>query len=845
MMNKISPRTYGIATRLLLVSVAVHCGIFYQEQSFAKEIYSRNLLELDNPSYKNVDLSAFNSGTQLPGNYRVDVVINNELIETVSLDFVLTETNNGQSSLQPCLSIDKLKQYGIKTQLYPGLKSSACANLSAIPQAAAIFKFNAQRLELTIPQAAMSRSARGAVSSEQYDEGISSLLLNYSVNGASNLGDKNNNNTQYANLRPGINIGPWRLRNYTTWNRDELGNTKWDTIYSYAQRNIVKMKAILTLGDSSSPSDIFESVPFRGIQIATDEDMLPESLRGYAPIVRGIARTNAQVVIRQNGYVVYDSYVPPGPFEINDLYPTGSGGDLDVTIKEANGSEQHMLVPYASVPMLQREGQMKYSLTGGQYRSYDHSVEKTEFIQGTIIYGLPYGLTAYSGMQGSDNYSSIALGTGVNMGLLGALSADVTQSDAIPQSRERVTGQSWRVRYSKNLSDIGTYFALAGYRYSTGGFRTLNEVMDSYRDTPASNIPDRKRNRAELSVSQRLWAGAGSLSVNAVSEDYWDSNDTMRSYGIGYNNSWKNINYSLNYTHNSNVVTASGGHIDRGESLFSLNVSIPLDMWMPNTWATYNTNHSTDGYTTHNVGLNGSALANRFNWNVQQGITSQGDGNNTTNLNGTYRGSYGELSGGYSYDGDLQRFNYGISGGVIAHTNGITFGQQLGETVALIKIPEAEGVDITNQSGVSTDFRGYAILPYLTPYRINNILINTETLKDDIELPKNQKIVVPTRGAVVRAEFAALTGNRVLITLLKEDKTPVPFGATVTNENIQSTESNIVGDGGEVFMSGLAQKGSLLVRWGNGLDQRCVVDYNLPQSKPASGVQTLNAICHR
>jgi outer membrane usher protein len=68
----------------------------------------------------------------------------------------------------------------------------------------------------------------------------------------------------------------------------------------------------MTLGDSSTDADVFEGVPFRGAMLASDDDMLPESLRGYAPVVRGIARTNAQVIIRQNGYEIYQTYVAPG-----------------------------------------------------------------------------------------------------------------------------------------------------------------------------------------------------------------------------------------------------------------------------------------------------------------------------------------------------------------------------------------------------------------------------------------------------------------------------------------------------------------------------------------------------
>ncbi|WP_409335312.1 fimbria/pilus outer membrane usher protein, partial [Escherichia coli] len=34
--------------------------------------------------------------------------------------------------------------------------------------------------------------------------------------------------------------------------------------------------------------------------------------------------------IKQNGYVIYQTYMPPGPFEISDLNPTSSAGDLEV-----------------------------------------------------------------------------------------------------------------------------------------------------------------------------------------------------------------------------------------------------------------------------------------------------------------------------------------------------------------------------------------------------------------------------------------------------------------------------------------------------------------------------------
>ncbi|VTR59827.1 Outer membrane usher protein fimD precursor [Serratia fonticola] len=341
----------------------------------------------------------------------------------------------------------------------------------------------------------------------------------------------------------------------------------------------------------------------------------------------------------------------------------GGSGDLLVTIKEADGSEQQLVVPFASLPVLQREGRLKYAVTGGQYRSYDSSVDATTFGQGSAIYGLPHGFTAYGGSQFANPYRSLALGVGKNLGDFGAFSADVTQAWSTMQDRTEQDGQSWRLRYSKNIVQTGTNFAIAGYRYSTDGYYSLQEVLDTYRDQNSQTLVERRRNRSEVTMSQNLWEGAGSLSLSWVSEDYWNSDRTLRSIGAGYNNSWNGISYGLNYSYNENSTVnggASGRVYDRDQVL-AFNVSVPLSRWLGNTYASYNLNTSQKGGTTNTVGVNGSALAgNNLNWSAQQGYGSQGVGN-SGNLNANYRGTYAEVSSGYAYDSNSQRLNYGAA----------------------------------------------------------------------------------------------------------------------------------------------------------------------------------------
>ncbi|MEQ5113107.1 fimbria/pilus outer membrane usher protein [Providencia vermicola] len=806
-----------------------------------KTYFDPDFLEL--PNKEAVDLSQFENNQQLAGSYYVDIYVNTNLIGAKSLKF----DKNSDNKLAPCLTLDDLKSFDIKIADYPELNNSQnnCVNLSAIPDAKSDFDFDSQRLYLSIPQIALAKNPRGYVDLADIDNGITALLLNYSYSGSKNTDRKGGEDTtsNYVNLRPGINIGAWRLRNYTTWSNSSGQSNKWDTIYTYASRGINSLKSQLILGDSTSPSQVFDSVPFRGAQLATDDDMYPESLRGYAPVVRGIARSNAQITIRQNGYTIYQTDVAAGPFEISDLYPTGSSGDLHVTIKESNGSEQVQIVPFASLPVLQREGYLAYSATAGEYRSYDSNVDKTKFGQFTLIYGLPHGVTAYGGSQLSEDYQSYSVGAGQNLGRFGAVSIDVTQSYAKLRSDIKERGQSYRFRYNKNLNDIGTNIALAGYRYSTEGFYSLSEVFDTFRDTNYVPEIERRRNRGEITLSQNLGDTYGSISAGYVNEDYWNSDRKTQSATLGYNNSWQGISYGLNYTYNKNTSSYSYTTGTKNQSdedhLFTFSVNIPFSLFDDTAYINFVSNHSSRDSSTGSMGVSASQLNNRLNWSMQQGFTNQETGT-TGNLNASYKGQYGEVSGGSGYSKDNYNLYYGVNGSLVAHSNGLVLGQQLGETAALVEIPNAGDVPIMNQAGVVTNNQGYALVPYMTAYRKNTVDIDTSALPDNTEMELTSQTVAPSRGALVKASFAANVGYRAIMALTFADGKPVPFGAqAIFNDNNQL--NSLVGNDGEVYLSGLAESGHFIIQYNE--KQQCQVNYNLAGISDYMGLYKTTAVC--
>lgn len=180
------------------------------------------------------------------------------------------------------------------------------------------------------------------------------------------------------------------------------------------------------------------------------------------------------------------------------------------------------------------------------------------------------------------------------------------------------------------------------------------------------------------------------------------------------------------------------------------------------------------------------------------------------------------------------------SGGIIAHADGITFGQPLGDTMVLVKAPGADNVKIENQTGIHTDWRGYAILPFATEYRENRVALNANSLADNVELDETVVTVIPTHGAIARATFNAQIGGKVLMTLKYGNKS-VPFGAIVTHG--ENKNGSIVAENGQVYLTGLPQSGKLQVSWGNDKNSNCIVDYKLPEVSPGTLLNQQTAIC--
>lgn len=154
----------------------------------------------------------------------------------------------------------------------------------------------------------------------------------------------------------------------------------------------------------------------------------------------------------------------------------------------------------------------------------DYYSVDNDFIEGVVQQGVSNQLTLNLGTRQAKDYQAWLAG-GVWASWLGAVGVNATWSSARVLNNQREQGWRAETSYSKTFSS-GTNLVLAAYRYSTEGFRDLQDVLGVRREAKngISYYSDtlQQRNRLSAAVSQSMgdW---GMLNLNASTADYYNN----------------------------------------------------------------------------------------------------------------------------------------------------------------------------------------------------------------------------------------------------------------------------------------------------------------------------------
>ncbi|WP_186367098.1 outer membrane usher protein [Yersinia aldovae] len=828
--------TYGFVRRdLLRILIATAlcsnaCG------AAASDDIQFNTDVLDTKDRANIDLSQFSQrGFIMPGSYNLLVYMNKQELNEQQVVFYPAEKDPKKSDA--CLSPKLVELLALKEENLHKLTwwhNGECLNIDSLPGMTVRGDLASSSLFLGVPQAWLEYSSADWDPPSRWEEGISGVLFDYNMLGQLNRQETNNssNNTLSGNGTTGANIGAWRLRADWQSRIAQVSGSpterQWDWSRYYAYRAIPNLGAKLTLGEDFLNSGIFDSFRFSGASLATDDNMLPPNLRGYAPEISGVARTSAKVVVSQQGRVLSETLVAAGPFRIQNLNSFVSG-TLDVQVEEADGQVQKFQVNTASIPYLTRPGMVRYKVAAGKPSDIGHHAEGPLFATGEFSWGINNGWSLYGGaINGENEYQAASMGVGRDLMALGALSVDMTQSWASLPDQGNLSGGSYRINYSKNFQESGSQVTFAGYRFSERNFMSMTDYLNTrYRGDPVGG----NKEMYTISFNQQFRDLGLSAYLNYSHQTYWDrsANDRYnlslaRYFDIG---KFKNVSVTLSaYRNRYNDSNDDGVYVSMSMP-FGESATVSYSATVSGSETTQRVGY-TDRLDAHNsyqlntgVARSGALVSGNFNH----------EGNNATvNANASYQeGQYNSVGVGVQGGATLT-----AEGGALHRANTIGGTRLMLDTQGVADVP-VQGYGST----VRTNNFGKAVVSDINSYYRNRASIDVDNLADDVEVGNSSVAQLTlTEGAIGYRRFDVISGEKAMAVLRMADGTSPPFGATVLNESQQ--ETGIVNDDGSTYLSGIKAGETMSVNW-NGQAQ-CRI--TLPETLSAQVLTNLLLPCH-
>ena len=776
-------------------------------------------------------------GSVRPGNVDADIYRNGTLITKGLVRFVQA---GNEDSARACISPSVFQLLGVKPNyISPKGMAMMKTNSSAtaaqdkaclfiddwVSGATSEFDSSDLRLDITIAQAFLTRQNRQSVPPEMLTRGENAGFINYNLNSYNAQGFSSN----FVGLNSGLNLGGWQLRHvsYLSQNRSSTGSSTSQYVAgeTVVKRPLIEMKANLALGDTSTNSPIIGSTPIRGVRLSSEENLMPDEERSFRPVIKGVARTNARVRVSQNNTVFFEQTVPPGPFEFDDINPISSVGNLQVVIAEADGSQQTFTVPYTQSAGKLNPGSLRYSIATGLYRNYT-STQNTTVVQGYLRYGFNSFTTPGMEVLLGPNYQNIGLQAGFNS-QLGSLSFNTLFSHFNATQTPR-SGSAQNATY--NAPAMGRLTAYVG-----GGRQSLNYTTPSTALSDGSNAlftNDSYKYSAYAGFGLGL-DSFGGLSLGTTQQSSWLGVGS-RQLRLGYSVSIRQMFVGVNLDRTT--------YFDSRQPLDSLSVSasVPLNFGsvLGSARAGFSKYAETD--PTQTLSYSGNSQENNYSYNLSHSQTSNiGSSSASANWQHRYGGLGASLS---SSTGGSQQTGLSANGGVVFHKQGVMLAPTLGDTFAIVEVPKGEGAGLLG-SQARINSSGLGVVPYLSPYYLNDVQISLEGAPAELEVDNASQKVAPVEGSIVRLKFNASKGRPLLIVLQPSNGARVPIGATVTDS--LGNEVGTVGQGSRALVRVQTNKDRLKVVWGEKPDETCIVDYalNEKQTANASGFTNLKLRC--
>jgi outer membrane usher protein len=812
-------------------------------------IYTFDARALFGGRNQDIDLTSFRQTNGVAaGVYSLNTSINNHR----SLGQLTLKFDHLNAELTAVLCIDEklLKRLDLRPEVLEKLLKKPCLTIKELnPDAYYDLDMSALSLDISLPLAIINQRPEGYIAPERFEQGVTAAYIGYDFNRyTSKLNQQEQVSSNYLNLTGGFNFSRFNFRHAGSFDSDGMQLGGYQSYLNVLSTDIPALEARLEMGDFNTQTYAIDSAQIRGLQLASDISMLPMSQRSYAPLIRGLANTNALVSVFQNGRKIYERTVPAGEFEFNDLTAVNNNGDLTVQVTENGGEKHSFIVPMQGNMNLVRMGQLNYNIASGQYKINNKTSD--DYIgQLSAEYGLSNYSSLYLGSNLSHVFQSYLFGFGQNT-RLGGLRFDAEKSNST-LAKNDYAGWRYKAAYQYSYSPLNTFLNVSA-QYQDREYMTLSSTMSlrNFNDLNQAEIDSLfltylLKQQFNISLYQNFKEGFGSVYLNATQNKYWNTDKDYVQYSINYSNRWNRLSYSIGYSQNNNQLNDFGK-----ENKVYLSFSLPLE-WRKKQANLYSNIQYADNVghpTTANVGLTGTlGENNQFNYGL---TTTQnwnnGKNNSAVSANMNYSLPQIQLGAVTGWSDDQTQYGFSAKGAIVAHPYGITATNNLSDTFTIVHAKGAHGADVVNAWGSKIDYWGNAIYANVSPYEANTIRLDTKHLPLDVNLTANQAEVIPRRYSSTLIKFDVEQSSNILLNVqVKGEHQQIPIGVQAVNQAGQV--AGMFGQSNQLFIE-KAQllKQDLYVQWGMSESYTCRIDAQeklLPKSKQSNRIQMIDVEC--
>lgn len=738
------------------------------------------------------------------GTHTVTLVVNGTRLGLVDATF--------DASGQLCFDrtvLEKAKLRGLSGDAESGVvtgESSSCVDfIGSYPKTKVTLSPAEDEVTLLVPTEAFQP---GGYNLANATTGGVAGLLNYDVMGQSSKSSGHSSRYLYSSTEMGLNVGDWIVRSRQLYTSNDT-RTRFEHLYTYAQRTFTSHKAIVQAGQINITSPLFAGAPISGVQVVPEGALLSQ---GGGPVVEGVAQSEARVDVRQAGALIYSTQVPAGPFALNDIPLLNGRTDLDVTVVEASGAERRFVVPMASLSA-SRLAQTGYSLAAGKVRNLA-GIEGTQPMVATAAgsWALGKSTVASGGVMGGTGYQAIGLGVDSKVSNNTIVSARNTFSKA---SQDNARGVQTSFAINTNLT--GSLSLGASATVQTLGYRELLDT--TYADFGLGATARYKRQLTGTLGWSNPTIGGLNLSYSSVQD--FNGRTTGRLVS-----SWGKAFRQVSVQASVETDVGSSGQItdiNRGNA-FYVNVNIPLGSRNLRTYV----NRRDDRLRT------GAVLTEKVNDYVNYRVAAEGgDGGTDLTANAALLPRYIQINLGYGHYGSGSNTVYGqFRGGMVFHGGGVTASPYpIQDTFGVLSVGDVSGVKVSTPYGpVWTDGGGKAVISQLPAYKSSRIEVMTKTLPRNVDIKNGFKTIEAGRGSVSDVQFDIVKTRRVLVTAQDDQGRPLPKGSAVMGP--ENSFVTTVVDGGQLFLANIEGNEHLKISMPDG--NQCELNVALPEEADAN-----------